>query len=317
MYISSIQIKNYKGYRDSARLDLNTGINIIVGKNNAGKMALLEALSMKFLANPHRSLLTKPIPSRSLKPTFIVDFTLTLTRDEVIEKYLGVIGSRLADVFGYDRVLWVEGDTEEICFPIILRELTDQPLLGTAILRVQQTGDFNRRDAKNVIAIYERLSQLEGGLVPPVIGFIFDKEDRSQKEMDDLKRQSHNRVHFTPKRLYESYLLNPSAIAAVANSIKGFSRRKINEQRVRQWIDEHKREAKYYRPLKFPTANEETWTDSVHGALLLSDLFSELSKGLVQFDKKEHSPMLTEWVVKNAPEDLREISQLLVKALIS
>jgi predicted ATPase len=264
-------------------------------------------------------------------PTVITSadpITITLVRQEGAEsvfekvnvreaeqqqKYLWAIGARLSDVFGYDRVLWVEGETEEVCFPIILRELTDESLLGTAILRVQHTGDFNRKDSKNVIAIYERLSQLEGGLVPPLVGFVFDREDRSERDLEDLKRQSRGRMHFTTKRLYENYLLNPAGIAAVVNSIEGFSKRRISEQRVRKWLDLKKQDAKYFRPFGIPS--EGSWTDMVHGALLLRDLFSELSKGLVSYDKTEHSRMLTEWVVNDAPDDLRELSDLLINVL--
>lgn len=229
--------------------------------------------------------------------------------------YLGAVGARLSDVFGYDRILWVEGETEEICFPLILRELTDQPLMGTAILRVQHTGDFNRKDSRNVIAIYERLSQVEGGLVPLMVGFIFDREVRSATEQDDLKRQGHGRIHFTRKRLFENYLLNPIGIAAVVNNIKDFSKRTITKRRVSKWIDEHKSDPKYYKPLKRRIGDEEDWSHNVNGAVFLKDLFASLSSGLVVYDKTEHSPMLTDWTLKNVPSDLKEISELIVNAI--
>ena len=230
------------------------------------------------------------------------------------QKYLRGVGARLADVFGFDRVLWVEGETEEMCFPLIVRALVRKPLMGIAILRVQHPGDFNRKDARNVISIYERLSQLEGGLVPPVVGFIFDRETRSTDEQNDLKRQSRGRIHFTPRRMYENYLLNPLAVAAVANSIEGFSPRKITPLRVQKWIDKNRQESKYYRPLKAPS-EKDAWTDNVHGAHFLEALFSEFSKGKVTFDKTDHSVALTQWVVENSPEDLFEISKLLTDVL--
>jgi predicted ATPase len=228
--------------------------------------------------------------------------------------YLREVGARLADVFGFDRVLWVEGETEEICFPIILRELARKHLMGTAILRVQHSGDFNRKDARTVFSIYERLSHLEGGLVPPVVGFIFDREARKSTEREDLRRQSNNRIHFTPKRLYENYLLNPAAIAAVVNDIEGFSRRKVTPQRVRKWLDKNLKESKYYRPLKVPD-NRNEWTDDVHGAHLLEDLFAELSQKRVTFDKTEHSVALTQWIVRHSPADLDEILRLIIDAV--
>lgn len=229
--------------------------------------------------------------------------------------YLWAIGARLSDVFGYDRILWVEGETEEICFPMILRELAGRPLLGTAILRVQQTGDFNRRDAKSVLSIYERLSQLEGGLVPPVIGFIFDKDDRSLPELNDLKRQSRDRVSFTERRMYENYLLRPEAISAVANSIQGFSEQPITSEQVRLLIEGKRVDKQYYRPFPAPAEEDIIWVSNVHGARLLNELFRELSGGLVPYKKPDHSVMLTRWLINNEPGDLNELAELLVNVL--
>jgi hypothetical protein len=71
---------------------------------------------------------------------------------------LAEVGTRLSDVFGADSVLWVEGETEEICFPKILESCGKAQLMGTAILGVIHTGDFERRDPEIVLRIYERLS---------------------------------------------------------------------------------------------------------------------------------------------------------------
>ena len=51
MYISKFQILNFKSYRDSTEIEFKPGFNIITGKNNAGKTALLEALTLRFGAN--------------------------------------------------------------------------------------------------------------------------------------------------------------------------------------------------------------------------------------------------------------------------
>ena len=48
MYLSKFQLVNYKSFRDSGLLEFKPGINIIVGTNNSGKTALLEALLLKF-----------------------------------------------------------------------------------------------------------------------------------------------------------------------------------------------------------------------------------------------------------------------------
>jgi AAA15 family ATPase/GTPase len=63
MYLSKFQLLNYKSFQDSGVLEFKPGINIIVGTNNSGKTALLEALSLKFQNQIHKS--PKTVPSRS------------------------------------------------------------------------------------------------------------------------------------------------------------------------------------------------------------------------------------------------------------
>ena len=67
MYLSKFQLLNYKSFRDSGVLEFKPGINIIVGANNSGKTALLEALSLKFQNYIHKSLTTLGLRSG---PTF-------------------------------------------------------------------------------------------------------------------------------------------------------------------------------------------------------------------------------------------------------
>src|SRR5262249_44633842 len=135
-----------------------------------------------------------------------------------LRSFLLEIGARLSDVFGADNILWVEGSTEEQCFPMILTMIAKHPLLGTAIIGVINTGDFDKRHTKLTVEVYSRLSKGQG-LLPPAIGFIFDQEGRSETEQADLKRQSGGRVHFLPRRIYENYLLNAQAIAAVMSTL--------------------------------------------------------------------------------------------------
>src|SRR5687767_14055768 len=56
MLISSAQIENYKGFHSTPELLLTHGFNVVVGQNDAGKTALIQALSLAFSTDPHRSL---------------------------------------------------------------------------------------------------------------------------------------------------------------------------------------------------------------------------------------------------------------------
>ena len=48
MYISKIQITNFRGFNDSITIEFNEGVNVLIGANNCGKSNLIKALSLIF-----------------------------------------------------------------------------------------------------------------------------------------------------------------------------------------------------------------------------------------------------------------------------
>src|SRR5215467_11007225 len=68
MYISEFQIKSYKSFLSSQEVELTSGFNVVVGQNNAGKTALVEAVSLHFDNKSHISMKTTPNPNISYDP---------------------------------------------------------------------------------------------------------------------------------------------------------------------------------------------------------------------------------------------------------
>ncbi len=66
MYIARFQVKNYKSFLSSQEVDLAPGFNVVIGQNNAGKTALVEALSLQFATKYHMSIKTSPSPGALL-----------------------------------------------------------------------------------------------------------------------------------------------------------------------------------------------------------------------------------------------------------
>jgi energy-coupling factor transporter ATP-binding protein EcfA2 len=233
------------------------------------------------------------------------------TRDQA--RFLREVGASLSDVFGADDVLWVEGATEEDCFPLILSRVAGRRLEGTKIVGVLSTGDLEGKRSHDVFRIYRRLSEAGGGLLPPAVGFVFDREGRSAQRRTDLDRESGGLVSFLPRRMYENYLLNTHAIADVASKIDGFGEAGgVSAGDVEGWIAAHRGESKYFeRGVEEPSRNEQTWTTEVDGAEFLKDMFHELSRGLVTYDKVLHGAALTRWLCDNAPEDLQELADFI------
>jgi ABC-type cobalamin/Fe3+-siderophores transport system ATPase subunit len=233
---------------------------------------------------------------------------LNVSEAQDLRRTLAEVGARLSDVFGADNILWVEGRTEEECFPMILERVAEKPLLGTQILGVRQTGDLEGRQAAEAFQIYEKLSEGRG-LRPPAVGFIFDCEDRSEQDLDDLRRRGDGKIRFIGRRMYENYVLNSESIAAVLTELD-LDGEEYSSNEVRTWIESHAGD--YDTDHDFGT---EDWEAEVDGASLLEDLFVDLSDTRVEFEKVRDNAKLTEWLIENEPEALTELAELLSDVL--
>jgi len=270
--------------------------------------------------------------------------TLLLLRKENYQSYVTVInqqekaqmnqvlrsvGASLSDVFGADDVLWVEGETEQECFPLIIQRLSDEiSLRGTVIHSVVATGDFSDKKSKNVklvFKIYERLTN-NVALIPPAFGFIFDTEELSKKDRDDLKRLSKDendveRISFLPCMMYENYLLNVEAISFILNSSQYVDLETAPEQ-IQQWIEDNlwvqdennetKWNNKYFgRRKPSDDFTLEDALETVHGAKLLKDLYKHFTENTLEYDKVFHGVALTKWLIENDPNHLTPLVEFL------
>jgi predicted ATPase len=238
------------------------------------------------------------------------------------EELLSELGVSLSDVFGADKILWVEGLTEEQCFPILLEKIAKKPQGGIQFLAVKSTSDLlETRNNKNITIAFDVYDQLSRGnsLFPPAIGFIFDSELRNDTEKNKLREKSRNSVHFLPRRMYENYLLHSKAIAFLINTYdKELQAEPVPDHIVQEWIDKEKNDISYY----FSTKNSNQvppsdWLCKIDGSTFLHNLLSTLSQGRVDFkgSKPKYSREITEWLIDNEPEYLFELSEFLVSCL--
>jgi hypothetical protein len=214
------------------------------------------------------------------------------------------LGARLSDLFGADNVLWVEGATEEECFPKIIRAGLGEVPVGLAVLAVRATGDFDGRRASAVAIweIYHRLSTA-GTLMPTALAISLDNEGRSENDIAKAKEMSGGLLRFLPRLCFENYLIHVSAITAVLNALPSFSETPVADLLVETWLQSNGGDAKYdpKKAWNGSTQNSE-WLDGVRGALLLHDLFEGLSDAKEQYRKVEHGAAITEWICQNDPE---------------
>lgn len=230
-------------------------------------------------------------------------FTMDSKDTRELRYLLDEVGVRLSDVFGMDKILWVEGPTEEKCYPQIITKILNKSLRGIQILAVKNTGDLEGKRAHIIFGVYDKLSGSHN-LFPPAIGFVFDKEERNEQQIEDLRKRSSNPVEFLPRRMYENYLLDSEAIAIVINELDEGQEKVITASDVEVILEEYK---------KVKCKKGASDDSLIDGANTLKYVFSNLTESRVSFEKTRDSVKLTEWLIANKPESLKEISDILAK----
>ena len=232
---------------------------------------------------------------------------------------LAELGVSLSDVFGADSILWVEGPTEELCFPLILEKLAPKLLTVTKIVSIKNTGDLSGKKAHFADVMFDLYQRLSGGnnLYPPAVGFVFDRENRTKQDLTDLRKRSPEPIHFLERCMYENYLLYPDAIAAVLNREDAGREQPLTSEAVREGLETNKVKLKEKKDFLSKDTTQQDLSNpqyvdaNINAAKLLDVLFSELSEARVEFRKTTHSVMLTEWLLENNPEQFAELVQFL------
>ena len=276
-----------------------------------------------FIATHSAEIIAAANPSTIVKLRYEDGETKTsiMNAEDIIEQscLLAELGVSLSDVFGADRILWVEGPTEEQCFPLILSKLAPKVLTGTKIISIKNTDDLVGGKTQFAEVMFDLYGRLSGGnnLSPPVLGFVFDRENRTKQNRADLEKRKPGEVHFLERCMYENYLLHPEAIADVLNQEENLEREHVfTSEEVQKELEISKVELKNKKNSFSKDTTPEHLLDSeyvdknINAAKLLEMVFAKLSLGRLEFKKTKHSFRLTKWLLENSPDDFAEIVQL-------
>jgi hypothetical protein len=223
------------------------------------------------------------------------------------------LGVSMADVFAADRVIWVEGPTEELCLPFLYQSFSGKPMrLGTIVTSVAATGDFNRkRDREIVYEVYSRLSSAAATLVVAT-AFSFDTEQLTETEKAEMVKKSGGRLSFLPRRHFECYLIDAAAIANMivtkdASSVDTVTIEAVTAQLVALASDK-----KFANPEWNNDLDNKDWLAKVDAAKLIAQATSDLSGERAKFNKKEDSLALLQHILAREPEKLRPLYEYVV-----
>ncbi len=198
------------------------------------------------------------------------------------------LGVSLADVFGFEKIVFVEGETEQECFDYILR--ANEGARAQAANFVVAKKPSEKWRGSRVHDWFERYRSIieSTGLLTPDYCFSFDREDSSPEDRTRIESESSGKVHFIPGRMFEDFLLSERAIVAVLTeqnfppSDAGLDVAGVLTQAI--------------------NAGE-----TLHAANLLKDIFSKASDAKLEYNKPRHGLMLTKWLLKNEPETIEPL----------
>lgn len=221
------------------------------------------------------------------------------------------LGISMADVFAADRILWVEGTTEEFCFPEIYRFATQKALpAGYKIHAVPDTGRLTAgKNTGLVFEIYRKLSDSTAPLVSDV-KFSLDAEKFSEKDKKNFDGASGGRVEFLPRRHLECYLIHPQSILdfiADKDHFKPRDAAPLTPGEVATTLMRLAAEMKFKIPEWQGKLDDVVWLTRVDAANLIKAVCEEISEARVTFNKNLDSLALLRLVIRNNASQLKEL----------
>lgn len=270
----------------------------------------------QYVLSTHSPSAVSSVESHSLirierSPKGSVVFAVRKSDERELRLVLADVGARLSDVFGVDRILWVEGKTEELCFPYVLQMLQASVVGGLQVIGVQSTADLEGRIAEKVFDIYSRVSTASA-ILPSSVAFILDRENRTNQARQTLTAKSKGRLKWLPRRMFENYLLDENSIAAVLTEEDKDRHLAVTAEDVTQRFSMHGLSiGEQAKTMTDQHAHRLMWERDVDAATVLADVFKALTEHRVAYDKVRHGVLLTRRLVDCRSTGMQELAKFL------
>jgi predicted ATP-dependent endonuclease of OLD family len=214
-----------------------------------------------------------------------------------IQKVLSDIGVKNSDFALSDKVLFVEGETEEVVIPIILSFFGFIQIgYNYRIIKMKGTGnEFSKKSAmtRNKQKLDMVLGEISESPIPYKI--IIDLDEKTEEKIEEIKSKYDDNVVILKRREYENLFLDCyNEIAEVINEDKvdGSVSPVQIEAEIRTLLLDTKDKKLYPKDTKDALKN-------VVGSEILERIFLKYS---VFYNKITHGLRLTEKTLKNKPE---------------
>lgn len=207
------------------------------------------------------------------------------------------IGVSNSDYALSDKVIFVEGETEEATIPLILSKYGLKQIgYNYRLLNMKGTGkDFSKKTAMNNHK--QKLDLILGGLSQSPIPYkiVIDADNKSEEKLEEIREQYKENIVILDRREYENYFLDSyeelSRIINIELEKECTDRNEIKEkiELMFSLVDD---KALYPREILNPVNN-------IVGSEVLERLFKEYS---LVYDKVQHGLTLTNLILEKNPD---------------
>jgi hypothetical protein len=202
---------------------------------------------------------------------------------------LDVLGVTNADLFTYDKVLFVEGESDSDVFNMVLNGLYAPEVDRMKI--VDLSGDGKLRRTRSANQLKKLLVHASGSKLKIPVGFLLDSGGRTDQEKADLQKVLHSPpesvLGLLEKPELEDYLLEPKSIATL-----------IQRERSLCGLEE-------IGDLEVQIA-ETIKKGSLKGSVTLQNCFSRAIEGRT-FRKRDDSPAIAAQILRSYPDFLNPL----------
>ena len=168
----------------------------------------------QFIIATHSHTLLRSQPLTQARLLSLEDGRTRVAHIQDEQQVLGELGISAADLWLVDRLLWVEGPTEERVFKLLAAEAlsaADRSTMG--IRRMPEASRFagSTREAQ---AAYDFCAEVAKVIAPLAVQmlFVFDADEKSADFGERIQKASHDRAEFLPVRELENLFLEPELL---------------------------------------------------------------------------------------------------------
>ena len=223
------------------------------------------------------------------------------------------LGFSIMDVFGNDRLVWVEGETELLVFPYLMRSSGKVLPAGLGFSAVASASDFSadRRSVRSITEMYEHIAKRAAPLLKGM-AFGLDREENSDESVRSLEI-SKRKLRFLPARSLENYALDCDAIAIALTKADG---NQFSGDQVRTFLIENGGDVKFRaRSVWKGGIDAGVWWRKVDAAKLLHDCFLVLTENRTEYRKTRDTLEIIKAIQARQDQSLKELIEYVDKLI--